>query len=88
MEAPGHVPSVPSPKSGTDRCAPSPAAKQIVEMEPKKTVALSLPLFPFVRGEVLPTTSSPPHLIVFSILLCLLSSFYSRSPLLPSAHLS
>ena len=27
------------------------------------TDSLSLPLFPFVRGEVLPATSSPPHLI-------------------------
>ena len=27
---------------------------------------LSLPHFPFVRGEVPPATSSPPHLIVFS----------------------
>ena len=35
---------------------------------------LSLPLFPFVIGEVLPATSSPLHLIVFSILLSLLSS--------------
>ena len=42
-----------------------------------------LPLFPFVRGEVLPITSSPPHLIVFSILLCLLSSSSSLPPLLP-----
>ena len=30
--------------------------------------------FPFVRGELLPATFSPPHLLVFSILLCLLSS--------------
>ena len=30
--------------------------------------------FPFVRGVVLPATSSPSHPIVFSTLLCLLSS--------------
>ena len=54
----------------------------------KKTVALSLPLFPFVMGEVPPTTSSSPHLIVFSTLLCLLSSFSSLPSLLPSSHLS
>ena len=37
---------------------------------------MSLPLFPFVRGEVLPATSSSPHLNVISCstLLCLLSS--------------
>ena len=29
--------------------------------------------FQFVRGEVLPATFSPPHLIVFSTLLCLLT---------------
>ena len=28
-------------------------------------VPLSLPLFPFVSGEVLPATFSPPHLLVF-----------------------
>ena len=50
-------------------------------------VGLSLS-FPFVRGEVLPTTSSPPHLIVFSTLLCLLSSSSSLPPLLHSSHLS
>ena len=49
---------------------------------------LSLPLLPFVRGEVLPATSSPPHLIDFSTLLCLLSSSSSLPPLLPSSHLS
>ena len=48
----------------------------------------SLPLFPFVRGEVLPATFSSPHLIVFSTLLCLLSSASSVPPLLPSSHLS
>ena len=49
---------------------------------------LSLPLIPFVRGEVLNATSSPPHLIVFSTLICLLSSSSSLPPLLPSSHLS
>ena len=44
--------------------------------------------FPFVRGEVLPATFSPPHLIVFSTLLCLLSSSSSLPPRLPSSHLS
>ena len=49
--------------------------------------------FPFVRGEVLPATFSPPHLIVFSTLLYLLSSS-SSSPasltylLTQSSHLS
>ena len=43
--------------------------------------------FPFVRGEVLPATFSPPHPIVSSTLLCLLSSS-SLPPLLPSSHLS
>ena len=51
-------------------------------------LGLSLPLFPFVRGDVLPATSSPPHLIVFSTLLCLLSSSSSLPPLLPYSHLS
>ena len=32
--------------------------------------------------------SSPPHLIVFSILLCILPSSSSLPPLLPSSHLS
>ena len=36
--------------------------------------------FPFVRGEVLPTTFSPPHLIVVSTLLCHLSSSSSLPP--------
>ena len=53
-----------------------------------KICPLSLPLFPFVRGEVLPATSSPPHMIVFSTLLCLVSSSSSLPPLLPSSHLS
>ena len=43
--------------------------------------------FPFVRGEVLPATVSPRHLIVFSTLLCLLSSYSGLPPLLPSSHL-
>ena len=43
--------------------------------------------FPFVRGEVLPATFSPTHLIVFSTLLCLLSSSSSLPPLLSSSHL-
>ena len=51
------------------------------------SVSLSLPLFPFVRGEVLPATVSPPHLIVFSTL-NLFSSSSSLPPLLPSPHLS
>ena len=50
------------------------------------SVSLSLPLFPFVRGEVLPATVSPPHLIVFSTLSLFSSS--SLPPLLPSSHLS
>ena len=49
---------------------------------------LSRPLFPFVRGEVMPATFSLPHLLVFSILLCLVSSSSSLPPLLPSSHLS
>ena len=44
--------------------------------------------FAFVRGEVLPATSSSPHLIVFSTHLCLLSSSSSLPPLMPSSHLS
>ena len=44
--------------------------------------------FPFVRGEVLLATFSPPHLIIFYTLLCLLSSSSSLPPLLPSSHLS
>ena len=52
-------------------------------------VTLPLPRFPFVSGDVLPATSSPPHLIVFSTLPCLLSSSSSSlPPLLPSSHLS
>ena len=52
-----------------------------------ETYSLSLLLFPFVSGEVLPATSSPPHLIVFSTL-CILSSSSSLLPLLSSSHLS
>ena len=44
--------------------------------------------FPFVRGEVLPATSSPPHLIVFSTLVGLLSSSSSLPSLFPSTHIS
>ena len=52
-------------------------------------VSLSLPLFPFIRGEVLPATFSLPHLLFFSTLLCLLSSSSSSlPPLLSSSHLS
>ena len=57
------------------------------------SLSLSLPLslslsssFPFVTGEVLPATFSPPHLIVFSTLLCLWSSSSSLPPLLPSSQ--
>ena len=46
-------------------------------------IYLSIPLFPFIRGEVLPATSSPPHLIVFSPLLCLMSSSSSLLSCLP-----
>ena len=49
---------------------------------------LSLPLFPFIRGEVLPETFSPPHLLFFSTILCLLSSSSSLPPLMSSSHLS
>ena len=44
--------------------------------------------FPFVRDRVLSATSSPPHLIVFSTLPCLLSSSSSLppSPLRLSQH--
>ena len=52
------------------------------------TFQLSLPLFPFIRGEVLPATFSPPRLLFFSTLLCLLSSSSSLPPLLSSSHLS
>ena len=44
--------------------------------------------FPFVGGDVLPATVSPPHLIVFSTLICLFSSYSSLPPLLSSSHLS
>ena len=52
------------------------------------SLSLSLPLFPFISGEVLPATFSPPHLLFFSTLLCLLSSSSSLPPLLSSSHLS
>ena len=52
-----------------------------------RTNSLSL-FFPLSGGEVLPATSSPPHLIVFSTLLCLLSSSSSLHPLLQFSHLS
>ena len=55
---------------------------------PVRLFRVPLPLFPFVRGEVLPATFSPPHLLVFSTLLCLMSSSSSLPPLLPSSHLS
>ena len=48
----------------------------------------SLPLFPFIRGEVLPATFSLPHLLFFSTLLCLLSPSSIIPPLLSSSHLS
>ena len=52
-------------------------------------LSLSLSLFPLSAwGRVLSATSSPPHLIVFSTLPCLLSSSSSLPPLLPSSHLS
>ena len=58
------------------------------EIMQEPTLHLSPPLFLFVGGEVLPATFSPPHLIVISTLLCLLSSSSSLPPLLPSSHLS
>ena len=45
---------------------------------------LSLPFFPFVRGEVLPATSSTPHLIVFSTLLELSPVFFFQSSSSPA----
>ena len=47
---------------------------------------LRFPLFP--KGEVLPDTFSPPHLLVLSTIPCLMSSSSSLPPLLPSSHLS
>ena len=67
------------PKLGTDMCIYS--LKEIIGSSLSSS-------FPFVRGEVLPATFSPPHLIVFSTLLCLLSSSSSLPPRLPSSHLS
>ena len=55
------------------------------------SLSLSLPPFPFVRGEVLPAISSRLHLIVFSTLLCLQSSSspaFLTSLLSQSSHLS
>ena len=51
-------------------------------------IYLSLPLFPFIMGDVLTATNSPPHLIVFFTLSCLLSSSSGIPPLLPSSYLS
>ena len=48
----------------------------------------SLSGWAIVRGEVLPAHYSPPHMIVFSNLLCLLSSYSSLPPRLSSSHLS
>ena len=45
-------------------------------------VTVSLSLFLFFRGEVLPATSSPPHLIFFSTLL-LSPVFFFQSPSSP-----
>ena len=58
------------------------------ERTSSRSKSLSLPLFPFNRGEVLPATFSPPHLLFFSTLLCLLSSSSSLPSLLSSSHLS
>ena len=72
-------------------------SRRILSLAPKICLSSSLILisylslsssFPFVRGEVLPATFPPPHLIVFSTLLCLLSSSSSLPPRLPSSHLS
>ena len=62
-------------------------ASRTLSSEGTETGNLSLPRFPFVRGEVLPATSSPPHLIIVSTLLCLLSSSYRLPPLLHSSHI-
>ena len=65
------------------------AHRKLHQSSAKNTkTSLSLPLFPFVRGEVMPATFSLPHLLVFSTLLCLVSSSSSLPPLLPSSHLS
>ena len=69
----------------TDSRLLSPITQEVIVIV--QTCSLSFS-FPFVRGEVLPATFSPPHLIVFSTLLCLLSSSSSLPPLLPSSHLS
>ena len=55
----------------------------------KNILSFSLPLFPFVRGEVLLATFSPPHLIVFSTLLSPVFFFQSSSsPACFTSHLS
>ena len=50
--------------------------------------SLSLPLIPFVRGELLPANSSSPHLMVFSSLLCLFSSSVFLLSCLPHISLN
>ena len=63
----------------------------------RNTISLSLPLFPFVRGEVPPATFSQAHLLVFSTLPHLSPVFFFQSPsslafftslLTQSSHLS
>ena len=49
------------PVSPTSLCAISSGETNCRNGTKKKRCPLSLPLFTFVRGEVLPTTSSPPH---------------------------
>ena len=44
--------------------------------------------FSLYQDEVLPATFSPPHLLFFSTLLCLISSSSSLPPLVSSSHLS
>ena len=51
-------------------------------------VCLPLPLFLLIRGEVLPATFSPPHLLVFPTLLCLLTSSSCMSPFSPVFFIS
>ena len=62
----------------------TPTKEQPVQ-NPRNIISSSF--FPLSWVGVLPATSSPPHLIFFSILLCLLSSS-SSLPLLLSSHLS
>ena len=57
-------------------------------MQKRNMRYLSLPLFPFIRGEVLPATFSTPHLLFFSTRLCLLSSYSRLPPPLSSSRLS